>query len=209
MQAAEAAWLDWLSGESELQGEPVVENWVREGRPFVVRRRLPGEAENEDVVPLGLVLPLVLRRRRVPFSLPAHAICSLEAPPAVADCAASAPADWRPFLDRLAALSGEFPVQIRVFGSLAWERLTGLPYLTERSDLDLLVQCEDGAIDDVLVGLEQAASGAPMRIDAELARPDGRAAHWRELRSDAADVLVKGDAGGELCNRLEFLRGRS
>ncbi|MGV4690780.1 malonate decarboxylase holo-[acyl-carrier-protein] synthase, partial [Burkholderia pseudomallei] len=45
----------------------------------------------------------------------------------------------RPTLARLRALADAHRVDCRVFGSLAWQTLTGLRYLSDESDLDVLL----------------------------------------------------------------------
>ncbi|WP_038762003.1 malonate decarboxylase holo-[acyl-carrier-protein] synthase, partial [Burkholderia pseudomallei] len=49
------------------------------------------------------------------------------------------PPAWRPTLARLRALADAHRVDCRVFGSLAWQTLTGLRYLSDESDLDVLL----------------------------------------------------------------------
>ncbi|WP_332378933.1 phosphoribosyl-dephospho-CoA transferase MdcG domain-containing protein, partial [Burkholderia ubonensis] len=67
----------------------------------------------------------------------AGVLAAVTASPAFPDVADAAPAAWRqPLLD-LEALGARCGVEGRVFGSLAWQALTGEPYLTGASDLDV------------------------------------------------------------------------
>jgi phosphoribosyl-dephospho-CoA transferase len=82
--------------------------------------------------------------------------------------------------------------ETRCFGSLAWEAMTGLPYLTPGSDLDLLWTVENAVAADALTDrIARLAQSAPMRIDGELLFRSGRAVQWREWRSGTAQVLAK------------------
>jgi phosphoribosyl-dephospho-CoA transferase len=83
-------------------------------------------------------------------------------------------------------------VEARVFGSLALAVVTGLDYLTDRSDLDLLLQVNrDTDLSRLTADLARIEAAAPMRLDGELIRHDGVAANWRELHAGPREVLVK------------------
>ena len=100
----------------------------------------------------------------------------------------SAPVAWLASIDRLLGLDA----RVRVYGSLAWQHLTGLAYLTDSSDLDLLWLRQDADTTiKLLAGVSAIDDGAPMRIDGELVAADGTAVNWRELRSGAAEVIGK------------------
>ena len=207
-RVAEQAWSDWLIHNPSLQNEPVIARWAIERRPFVIRRPLQEEGLNDDDIPLGLSLPLDLGRRRVALTIAKNSLLSVDVSPTLKDCFWAAPREWLPFLTHLGELADGFSLEMRVFGSLAWERLTGLTYLTPTSDIDLAVLCGQGSMLDALSAFGKAVDRAPVRVDAEFMRSDGKAAHWRELRSDVAEVLLKGGAEGELCDRLDFIEDR-
>ena len=87
----------------------------------------------------------------------------------------------------------------RVFGALLWEHTTGLPYLTARSDLDLLWSISDERSAALLVeGLRRLDADGPVRLDGELELPDGAAVNWRELANQSGEVLVKTMDGVEV-----------
>jgi phosphoribosyl-dephospho-CoA transferase len=79
-----------------------------------------------------------------------------------------------------------------VFGGLLWQALTGLPYLSATSDLDLLWPGPVGPA--FLDGLADLAAQAPMRLDGEICLADGFAVNWRELQAAGPGdtVLAKG-----------------
>ncbi len=175
---------------------PALTEWAREGRPTIVRRRQSGDAADE--VSLGVPLPPALGKARLALTAPAAAIVACDHPPSLHAAAAAAPRAWQA---KIAALTDAFP-SIRCFGSLAWQHLTGLRYLTDRSDLDLLVECENAAAADAaaarLAAIERR--GGP-RLDGELIAPSGAAVQWREWLGDGGEVLAKSLDGAALLPR--------
>jgi phosphoribosyl-dephospho-CoA transferase len=122
----------------------------------------------------------------------------------------AAPPSWRTTLLRLGELAAQQGVEARVFGSLAWQAITGLDYLTDRSDLDVALHVHRNTqlrpLADELARIE---ADAPMRLDGELIRGDGSAVNWRELHGGAREVLVKTVAGITLLDTGQFLSGRT
>ena len=53
-------------------------------------------------------------------------------------CDPHAPSAWQPALAELDAAATDIGIELRVFGSLAWQALSGIRYLTPQSDIDLL-----------------------------------------------------------------------
>jgi phosphoribosyl-dephospho-CoA transferase len=90
----------------------------------------------------------------------------------------------------------------RVFGALLWEHATGLPYLTAKSDLDLLWSISDERTAMLLVErLVKLETEGPVRLDGELEMPDGAGVNWRELAHNSdqrGQVLVKAMDGVEV-----------
>ncbi|GJE44163.1 malonate decarboxylase holo-[acyl-carrier-protein] synthase [Methylobacterium soli] len=192
------AWAAALAARPDLAGVPRVADWAQRGWPVILRRRNPGEAAG--AVPVGLPLPPAEGKRRIGLGLPAAAVRP-RPPVALAQASGTAPEAWRPTLAALDALGRRHGVAPRVFGGLLWQHLTGLAYLSDTSDLDLLWPVA-GAIDrrllDALAAIEQAA---PMRLDGEIVLPDGRGVNWRELHAASPDdtVLTKHRDGLALC----------
>jgi phosphoribosyl-dephospho-CoA transferase len=99
-------------------------------------------------------------------------------------------------------------VEARVFGSLAWCLLTGLNYLTARSDLDFTLSLpHPHHFAELMTELGSIDSAAPMRLDGEIVRDDGAGVHWRELHSGAREVLAKTVGGPTLLSSAEFTGG--
>ncbi|MBW7965072.1 malonate decarboxylase holo-[acyl-carrier-protein] synthase [Bradyrhizobium sp. BR 10261] len=202
VKASAAGWAAVMNRYPELASEPIVAGWAHAGRPLVVRR--PACSDTAGLVPLGLPLPPSHGKRRIAVSLAAVDIVAAAPPPLLAEAAAAAPAAWRATIDRLVQLLPE----TRAYGSLAWQHLTGLPYLSDSSDLDLLwPQPTARHAAHLLSGIAAIAKQAPMRLDGEITGPVG-GVQWRELTgTDEDEVLVKGPAGVTTTTRAAFLAG--
>ncbi len=187
VRAEPGAFAAALRAQALGQGAPGTD-WAARGRPLIVRRYHPGE--DRGLVPLGLPLPPAAGKRRIGLALPAAALGPLPAP-TLAAVRGHAPASWQPVLDALLALGADHGLVPRPFGSLLWQALTGLPYLSRTSDLDLLWPVEDRPPPGFLAGLARIAAAAPMGIDGEILLPDGAGIHWRELFEGRDAVLAK------------------
>ena len=196
-----AAWRTLLESRGDLAGEPLIAGWVDRGWPLIVRRMMPGEAPG---LALGLPLPPSHGKRRLALGLPRDALVSCAPPPLLREAMGAAPLAWQPTLERLIALSAD----VRVYGSLAWQFLTGLDYLTARSDLYMLLPMPRPAEAlRLIAGLAALEQAAPMRLDGELVRSDGAGVNWRELHEGAAEVLVKTTHDALLQETHRFLDG--
>jgi phosphoribosyl-dephospho-CoA transferase len=181
--------------------------WVERGWPLIARRMAPGDEMGDAAgVPLGLPLPPAQGKRRLAFVVPAEAIVSTSPPPTMEAAMEAAPASWRPTMDRLVGIAAACGGEARLYGSLAWRLLTGLDYLTARSDLDMLLPLparhDVRCLTDTIAALERAA---PMNLDGELVRSDGAGVNWRELHEGAAQVLVKTAGEAVLLDTADFL----
>jgi len=197
-----AAWARFIALRPDLATEPLIADWVKRGFPLIARRGAGNE--DADLVALGLPLPPSHGKRRIAVALPRDAILSTSQPPLLADAAHIVPPAWRGDIERLVALSPD----VRCFGSLAWQYLTGLHYLSATSDLDLLWPLPaSGTLDDLLTEIAEIDAKAPMRIDGEIVAPAG-AVNWRELHEITNnDVLLKSLDGVSMLPRAMFLAG--
>ncbi len=189
------AWAGIIAGHRDET--PLLAGWSARGWPLVHRRSAANDAPGH--MPLGLPLPPSLGKRRLSFTVPMTAIQSVTPPPLLREAATAAPSAWCDTVTKLAALSPE----ARIFGSLAWQHLTGLPYLSETSDLDVLWPLPADSR-PLLQAIAAIAADAPMRIDGEFLRPDGSGAHWRELAA-SPEILVKHQNGAAMMARHAFL----
>lgn len=173
-------------------------DWVAQGRPFIARR--PSCGDQADRLPLGLPLPPAWGKARLALTVGPEAVVAIVPPPLLADAAAVALPAWGGWIGTLLTA---FP-EARCFGSLAWQHLTGLAYLSAGSDLDLLLPCASAHQADAAAGRLAAIAGeGGPPIDGELVAPSGAAVQWREWASAAAQVAVKTIDGVRLARRDE------
>lgn len=200
-----AAWRRVLTSRDDLAGDPMIVAWVDRGWPLVARR--PGSGEGEGVA-LGLPLPPSLGKRRIAVLLHPADVTATRPPPLLEEARSAAPPSWIDTIERLSASAAVHGGPARVFGSLAWQWITGLPYLTSTSDLDLLLPCAAfGDVEAQIAGLTAVDATAPMRIDGELVFPDGAAVNWREVRARSDELLVKHAGGVAVVSRNRFFGG--
>ncbi len=174
-------------------------DWIAAGRPLVAARQPPGSGR----LRLGLSLPLALERKRLSIDVEPKAVARIDGPLPIARCCSRLPAGEAAVLRRLAEQATECDAGLGVFGSLAWEVLSGETYRHADSDIDLI--CDVATLEQferMLTELQRAAGELPCRLDGELRFPDGNAVAWREMaaqyRQPAAQVLIKGPHGVDL-----------
>ncbi len=194
-----ARWDEILATYPTLRAVPTVVDWVAAGHPLIARR--PVCEDMAGLVPLGLPLPPSLGKQRLAVAVPVDAILSDAPPPLLAEAKRTAPPAWRDTIAALVALDSE----TRCFGSLAWSYLTGLSYLSETSDLDLVWQASTASdAARLAAALVRIDAEAPMRLDGEIVTPTGLAVQWREFASDAPEMLVKTADGNRMIARAEL-----
>src|SRR5271154_6875787 len=119
----------------------LVAEWAHLGRPVIVRRRMVGDVV--DSVPAALPLPPYLGKRRLAFSFSSGESVTALPPVLLCDAGRTAPREWRPVVEAMLDLGDSIEIAPRVFGALLWQHATGLPYLSARSDLDLIWSISD------------------------------------------------------------------
>jgi phosphoribosyl-dephospho-CoA transferase len=202
LHVAPRAWASALANYPSLVDLPLVETWADRGWPVIVRRR--AEAEDPVSVPVGVPLPPADGKRRVALLLPPGGVLARSSPHLL--CAAAKVADpgWRSTIVSLLALGARTGVEPAAFGSLLWQHLTGLAFLSPNSDLDVLWPVPTGFdVLSLVCGIAEVARAAPLRIDGEVIFPDGSAVNWYELwnahrTTDRATVLAKSIEGVRL-----------
>jgi phosphoribosyl-dephospho-CoA transferase len=195
------AWPPLLRDHAGLAQDALLHAWAARGWPLIARRR---SAYDRDGVTVGLPLPPFAGKARLALVVPERDIARVTALPALAQVIGTAPAGWRRHLDALVGIAADHEVFVQVFGSLAWQHLTGLSYVTDASDLDLAWSAPRGPrLDSLLDAIARIDGVAPMRVDGEIIFADGAAANWRELRGLAAQVILKTSAGLALASRAQ------
>jgi phosphoribosyl-dephospho-CoA transferase len=198
-------WRAMLDARDDLAADSLLARWPKMRWPTIRRRALPSEATG---LALGLPLPPSAGKKRVSFVVDIDHVISVARPPSLRQARAYAPRNWWPTLDRLDGLALRHSVDARVFGSLAWQALTGLDYVTGRSDLDVLFEFRrETDIDRFVADVAAIETDAPMRLDGELMGADGAAVNWREFHGGASELLVKSLERVVLLGRPQFMSG--
>lgn len=215
--------LAWLTEEgwqhvlsAAAPGTPAhaaIERWAGARWPLIVRRQDTaahnGSAygANEHGVCLGLSAPPERAggaKLRLPLSVPARHIARHSAPLPLAAVAQALPPRWKSPFARLRDASAD--LDLRVFGSLALQALTGLPYLRDGSDIDLLFRPR--SIEQLDAGtLLLAGFLVELPLDGEIVFPSGQAVAWKEwftARANTERVLIKSQATVKLAPRADL-----
>ena len=165
---------------------------------MIVRRHVPGDAPG--IIPAAFPLPPANGMLRLSVPLAPEEISARVAPLTLRAARDEAPPTWQRTIHALLELAAELGVEPRVYGSLLWQRLTGLSYLTAGSDLDLLWPIIDEETATRVVGhIAMIARESPVRCDGEILLPDGSGVQWREWHEHPTGVLVKTSAAVRLC----------
>lgn len=183
--------------------------WLAADRPLVVARQSCGEAPSETIA-VGLTLPPALGKRRIALSVPAQDIARYAQPMLLSDALAHAPIEWQLALIELDAAATDIGIELRVFGSLAWQALSDIQYLTPQSDIDLLWHPQSHTrLQQGIALLARWEQSSGLRADGEVLFGGNSAVSWREwatLKSgDDQRVLVKRRSSAELVAARELL----
>ena len=175
----------------------VLNSWAEHEYPFIIRRYLAGESH--DSVPAGVPLPPYLGKQRIAISFAREEVADRVLPVPLKTAGHLAPPAWANTINALLDLGERHNAEPYVIGSLLWEQLTGLQYLTETSDLDLLWPSST-ACRSFLQELAVIDRRSPVRVDGEVTLESGGAVNWRELHSclegtGQRTVLVKSMTG--------------
>lgn len=207
----EDGWQHALS--STAPGTPAhaaIARWAGARWPLIVRRRdaatLSGTGSGEDAatVFLGLAAPpdpASGAKLRLPLVVPARHVARHSAPAPLEAVVHALPAGWQlPFARLREASAG---LDLRVFGSLALQALTGQPYLRDGSDIDLLFRPRSVVELDAGTLLLASFLGE-LPLDGEIVFPSGQAVAWKEwftARAHTERVLIKSQASVKLAPR--------
>jgi phosphoribosyl-dephospho-CoA transferase len=176
----------WLGSETPLPDLAEVRSHREAGLPFIVCR--PPASIGKDSLALGLALP---DKRRIGFSVKASGIRSHRAPLALSEVLHCVPSPWLPTINQLAAQLSTVGMKAKVYGSTAWQAMSGVSYLRADSDLDLLLAPTTEEQLRLVLGILGSMEGARPRLDGEVVLSDGRAVAWREAATESATLLVK------------------
>jgi len=200
---------DLLAQAPDASARAAIAHALAAAWPLVVRRVDSPAAPSPAEVAVGLALPPAEGKRRLAFALQRRQVARHAPPLSLRRVAAALPSPWHRLLVTLDRDAQALGVALRVFGAAAWQALTGLGYLSEDSDIDLVFRPAAPAHLDATLALFDAwEARTHRRVDAEIVFAGERAVAWQEWRqADGADarVLVKSRAGAALVARADLL----
>ena len=187
------AWEDIFAALPKHARVEVLSSWAKKGHPFIVRRYLQGESH--DHIPAGAPLPPYLGKQRITISVTSGSVAGRVSPVSLHAAGDQAPPAWAATICALLDLGNRYETEAHIIGSLLWQHLTGLSYLTDTSDLDLLWP-SSAVCRPFLQELAVIDRVSPVRLDGEVFLPDGSTVNWRELHgclegAGEKTVLVK------------------
>ncbi|GBQ98549.1 malonate decarboxylase-specific holo-ACP synthase [Acetobacter nitrogenifigens DSM 23921 = NBRC 105050] len=176
-----SAWRE-VAGDHPLKE---VRDWAALRRPLVCR--CPAPDEEGAGVALGLPLPPLLGKLRLAFLLPVNALAPFGGSTALSALDVKPDSFWRPDVAKLLQLAARYNIVPEATGSLLWQSVTGLEYLSATSDLDILWRVDPVRHDttSLLRDLAALTGALTMRLDGEVIFPDDRGVQWRELHDSA------------------------
>jgi phosphoribosyl-dephospho-CoA transferase len=181
-------------------------DWFARGRPAMVCHGDPGGAAG---VVLEVTLPAARWLGSIRFTVGHTAIVLLAPPLPLAEAISSAPPGWRDSLLSLDGAAASLGVPLSVTGSLAWQHLTGEPYLVNgsvsRSPVELHFRPRTRReLEGMLAILRVREDGEGPPLGGEVVLGWNDAVAWRDLAHGRRRVLVRG-AGNEAVVDVERL----
>ncbi len=167
-----------------------LDGWLANDWPAIVRRQ-DADATEEQVC-AGIALPPDAsgNKPRIGIRIPSVQVRRVEAALELARLIPRMPDAWRAPLSSLVRDAADQGIIFRVYGSAALQCLTGKPYMTASSDLDLLFHPATSA--QLSAGLSLLANCAhAVPLDGEVVFPSGQAVSWKEWLQAQSRVLVK------------------
>lgn len=172
--------------------------WSQAGWPAVARRADADAGDDEAC--LGIALPPLASRARttrVALRVPRTEVAMVMPPLALDSLASVIPRNWRAAYASLCNEAAANALALKVFGSVAWQAMTGMDYIKPSSDIDLLFYPRRRAQLQQALALFQAHA-QHLPIDGEMVFPTGDAVSWKEWAQAARGagqdrVLAKGE----------------
>jgi phosphoribosyl-dephospho-CoA transferase len=199
-------WLKRGSAWTALSGSPswLLDEWFRAYRPAVIARRQGDEPAGW--LRLGVPLPPARGKQRLSLAVHPLSVEEVRAPLALTDVIGCCPPEWMAPLQSLRAMARDVGLTPGVYGSFAWQALTGERYVGPGSDIDLVWHPQDATQLAALLGmLARWEESAQRRADGEIVLPNGDAVCWRELAGESSRLLVKSALAVALHRRSDVL----
>lgn len=158
----------------------LLHRWVLGGYPLIVARQ---EEIQSTGLRVGLAEPASWGKRRLTFVVNRGDIQKHQQGPGLSNVVPQLPLHWQAGALALNSFLGEQGISAHVYGSSAVQHLTGLPCVTENSDLDVLFKPLTWShAENLCMYLNSLQTRYPaFHVDGEVLSPSGHAVPWREL----------------------------
>jgi len=181
-------------------------DWFARGRPAVVCRGEAGDWSGDAAaVTLSVTLPASRWFAAIQFTVGRASIARMAPPLPLAEAIPSAFPGWRAPLSDLDRVAASVGVPLSVAGALAWQQLTGEPYLTPRTAVELVFRPRTRPQLDGILAILRAREdwdGPSLGGEAILGWDDAVA--WRDLVRGRRRVMVR-RAGDEVVMDVDRL----
>lgn len=201
MELAKIRRHDWLYLHQSPKFSEAINLWVR-NFPVVVARS-PEILVNK--INVGICFDQHKNTKsRFGFVIDADAIKSQRSPLRLSELTSSIAKENLAGLNRLFILNNINPF---VYGSYAWQEMTGKDFVNKSSDLDLLINVKDMDSLSILQDmLTKASDLSPIKLDVELCFANKYYVNYQELFSNNNEILIKSLTEVKLVNTVEFLK---
>lgn len=188
----------------------LLHRWVLGNYPLIVARQADMP---KGYLRIGLAEPASWGKRRLSFLVNVQGVEKHQHGPLLDLVLPQLPQDWQLGGGALQTFLTKHDIAAHVYGSSAVQVLTGLPCITESSDLDLLFKPSSWAdAEKLCLFLHALEKQHPeFKVDGEVLSPNGHAVQWRELLLSFSDsylkLLVKTDRDVELVGLESYRSG--
>jgi phosphoribosyl-dephospho-CoA transferase len=199
------SWKAHLAAPLSTEALAALGEWFSRALPAMV---CGGGEDGQAGLGLSVTLPSSRWHATLRFRVARAALARVGPPLPLAEAIASAPPAWRaPLIDLDRAAAG-VDVPLSVVGTLAWQHLTGEPYVTPGSRVELVFRPRTRRqLEGVLALLlaRDAWDGPPLAGEAVLGWNDTVA--WRDLAHGRRRVLVRSGASDAVVDVERLLAG--
>lgn len=188
----------------------LLHRWVLGGYPLIVARQNDVEPNRLRV---GLAEPASWGKRRLSFLVNKCDIQKHQQGPNLGGVLAQLPQHWQAGATTLHGFLLEQNIDAHVYGSSAVQALTGLPCVTEHSDLDMLFKPLNWPTAEKLCRFLDVLQSEYLefKVDGEVLNPSGNAVQWRELNralfEPHAQLLSKSNLEVNLMSLADYRSG--
>ena len=177
-------WLTETGWQSAIQTlnphfHKILKQWSARNWPVVVRRSDPTTPPEEIYV--GISLSPVQRgfKEKIGFKILKEQISKYQQLLPLEDIISYAPLKWQAKLHRMVQDFKNKGISVYVYGSLAWQAMTEQGYLTQESDVDILLFPKTRLEYDTSMSILKNY-GRYIPLDGEMCFPSGHSVAWKE-----------------------------